>query len=70
MSRLGLQGLQRFTRCMPVAFHRTTSVLARGDSEATQDPLVVPVDLIAPHMPLANFLLAHLGMSALYLHAP
>ena len=27
----------------------------------TQDPLVVPVDLIAPHMPLANFLLAHLG---------
>jgi len=26
-----------------------------------QDPLVVPVDLIAPHMPLSNFLTAHLS---------
>lgn len=29
--------------------------------QLTQDPLVVPVDLMAPHMPLANFLMAHLG---------
>ena len=29
--------------------------------QLTQDPLVVPVDLMAVHMPLSNFLMAHLG---------